>query len=71
MKWWMECSPNERDECRVWSQKLKWVNQGYSWGLMTYVDYCRLKEHLEKELDEIERKYDDEPRDYEEQLTLF
>ena len=70
-KMWSECSKAEHDECRLFNRKIKWMKNGYEWGLITWVDYCHIQELLGKELDDIERKYESEPQYYEEQYTLF
>jgi len=71
MKWWSDCPKEEHDALRLMNRKIKWMRNGYQWGLITYVDYCHIQEILGKELDEIEQRYETEPEVYEEQLTLF
>jgi len=71
MKWWSDCPKEEHNECRLLNKKIKWMKNGYSWGFITWVDYCNIRDLLEKEIDRIEEKYGDGSEDYEEQYTLF
>lgn len=60
MKLWTECSKEEREEVKKWDARRKALKATYQIGYLTPTGYEYYKEILGKELDEIERKYDEE-----------
>lgn len=58
-KLWCECSKEEHSEIRNWNKRRKQNIKDFENGMITQRQYKLRVNKLSKELDEIERKYDD------------